>query len=191
MITFEQKIVVITGAASGLGLGIAKEIIKRKGTVILVDIDSQRLQEIQNDQPDGICETYTADVTDFSQIKKVLSDVAAKHHRIDYFFNNAGLGGTLPFEEATLDHWKKIIDLNLYGVIHGITAIYPIMKKQKSGHIINTSSIAGLIPFQGQALYNTTKFAVTGLSLTLEQELKKDGIAISILCPGMVKTRIF
>lgn len=191
MLDFVNTISIITGAASGLGLGISKEIIKRNGTIILLDIDRDRLNKVSEEMTQSKHEIFSVDVTDFSQIESIFKEVYKKYKQIDYLFNNAGIGGSLPFENATSDHWKKIIDLNIYGVVNGMMAIYPIMKKQKNGYIINTSSIAGLIPFKGQALYNTTKFAVSGLSLTLEQEFKEHNIDISIICPGMVKTRIF
>lgn len=191
MLNFENTISIITGAASGLGLGITKEIINRLGIVILLDIDRERLNNVCKEMDQNKYEIFTVDVTNCTEVENIFNNVYKKYKKIDYLFNNAGIGGTLSFANATSDHWKKIIDLNIYGVVNGMMAIYPIMKKQKKGYIINTSSIAGLIPFKGQSLYNTTKFAVTGLSLTLEQEFKEHNIDISIICPGMVKTRIF
>ncbi len=191
MLSFKNKIIIITGAASGLGLGLAIEISKREGQLILLDIDKERLERESKEKILGKYETYTCDVSDLNQLKTIFSKVEKKYGHIDYLFNNAGIGGTLPFEEATLEHWNKIINLNIYGVINGTTAIVPIMKKQKYGYIINTSSIAGLMPFKGQTLYNTTKYAITGFSLTLGKELENENIKVSIICPGMIKTRIF
>jgi NADP-dependent 3-hydroxy acid dehydrogenase YdfG len=188
---FHDKVVIITGAASGIGLGIASELSKHGAVVVMLDIDKDRLEKAGREHVAGRYETRVVDVTDFDQVKSAFERVHEKYGHIDYLFNNAGIGGTMPLEEATLPHWKKIIDLNLYGVINGVTAVYPVMKKQKSGYIVNTSSIGGIMPFPGQTLYNTTKYAVAGLSLSMEKELKKDNIHISIICPGMVKTRIF
>lgn len=191
MKTFRDKIAIITGAASGIGLGLASELSKRGAVVIVVDIDEERLDKASRDCIIGIHEKRVVDVIDFDSVKSLFAEIHEKYGRIDFLFNNAGIGGTLPFEDATLAHWNRIINLNVYGVINGVTAIYPLMKQQEFGHIINTSSISGLIPFPGQTLYNTTKFAITGLSLTLEKELRKNNINISIVCPGMVRTRIF
>ncbi|MBR4789272.1 MAG: SDR family oxidoreductase [Treponema sp.] len=191
MNSFKGKVSIITGAASGLGLGIASELSKLGSIVILLDIDNDRLLKAASENMYGPFETKIVDVTNYESIELTFNQIFGKYGHIDYLFNNAGIGGTLPFSEATIKHWNKIINLNMYGVINGMTAIYPIMKKQQSGHIINTSSIGGIIPFSGQALYNTTKYAIAGLSLSLERELKNDNIDISIICPGMVNTRIF
>jgi len=188
---FNDKVIIITGAASGIGLGIASELSKLGAVIVMLDIDRERLEKAGKENIAGKYETGVVDVTDFNAVQGAFESILEKYGHIDYLFNNAGIGGTLPLEEATMSHWKKIIDLNVYGVINGITAVYPIMKKQKSGYIINTSSIGGIMPFSGQTLYNTTKYAVAGLSLSAANELKKDNIDISIVCPGMVKTRIF
>jgi NAD(P)-dependent dehydrogenase (short-subunit alcohol dehydrogenase family) len=189
--TFAGKVVVVTGAASGLGLGIASRLSQFGAFVVAIDNDGQRLEAAISANLVAPHELSMVDVTNYNELESVINGVYAQHGRIDYLFNNAGIGGTLAFEQATLSHWHKIIDLNLYGVIHGMTAVYPLMKRQRFGHIINTSSISGLVPVAGQALYNATKFAVTGLSLSLVAEFENDNIYISIACPGMVQTRIF
>lgn len=191
MNSFKDKVSIVTGAASGLGLGISSELSKLGSIVIMLDIDNERLTKSAKENINGPYEIKLIDVTNFDQIKEAFNQIFEKYGHIDYLFNNAGIGGTLPFGKATINHWIKIVNLNLYGVINGVTAIYPIMKKQKFGYIVNTSSIGGIIPFSGQSLYNTTKYAITGLSLSLERELLKDNINISIICPGMVHTRIF
>ena len=191
MSLFAGKVAIVTGAASGIGLGLAREISKQGGRVAMIDIDIMRLDKATVDFPPGTYEKKIADVTNFEALKKCFSEIKERFGKIDYLFNNAGIGGTLPFGEATLEQWRRIVDLNLYGVIHGMMAMLPIMKEQNEGYIVNTSSIAGIIPFPGQTLYNTTKYAVTGLSLTVEKELLANNISISIVCPGMVNTRIF
>jgi NADP-dependent 3-hydroxy acid dehydrogenase YdfG len=190
MALFTNKVAIVTGAASGIGLGISQEVSRQGGTVVLLDIDADRLKSASASMQ-GSHQCRTIDVTDFEILKKNFDEIRTQFGRIDFLFNNAGIGGTLPFEDATMEHWKKIIDLNVYGVIHGMTAVLPIMREQTCGYIVNTSSIAGLIPFPGQTLYNTTKFAMMGLSLTVEAELKKYNINITSICPGMVHTRIF
>lgn len=188
---FKDKVAFITGAASGIGLGMSRRIAELGGRVVLADIDSERLDAAAQDPIFRHCELQVLDVTRFEDFQVALTEARRKLGRIDYLFNNAGVGGTLPIENATVNHWKRIIDLNVFGVINGVMSVLPIMKEQRHGYIVNTSSISGLIPFAGQALYNTTKFAITGLSLSLEKELRQFNIDISIICPGMVRTRIF
>ena len=167
------KTCVVTGAASGLGNGIAIKLIENQANVILIDIDGKRLNEFStNNKQKSNFEIKALDVTDFESIRQYFIHIQNKYGKIDYLFNNAGIGGTLPFETATIQQWNKIINLNLFGVINGVTAVYPIMVAQKSGYIINTSSISGIMPFPGQVLYNTTKYGIAGLSLSLLPEAK-------------------
>jgi len=189
----KDKICIITGAASGLGNGMAQKLVEYGAIVVLLDIDEVRLNQFKkvNANFSNYIEIKNVDVTKYEDVNNCFLDIYKKYGKIDYLFNNAGIGGTLPFEQATLKHWDKIINLNLYGVINGINAVYPLMVEQNYGNIINTSSISGIIPFSGQVLYNTTKYAITGLSLSLIKEAKKHNINVSIICPGMVKTRIF
>jgi short-subunit dehydrogenase len=189
---FKGKICIVTGAASGIGKGIAKKLLENDAFVVAIDIDDKKLSELKVEEPKSYnLDCRNIDVTDYEEMTKLFSDIKKSKGKIDILFNNAGIGGTLPLEQATMEHWKKIVNINLFGVINGVMAAYPIMKGQKSGRIINTSSLAGIMPFPGQVLYNTTKYAITGLSLSLIKEAEENNIQISILCPGMVKTRIF
>jgi short-subunit dehydrogenase len=117
--------------------------------------------------------------------------IVTRHGRLDYLFNNAGVGGTLDVRRATLVHWQRIVNLNLMGTVHGVHAAYPLMVEQRSGHIVNTASISGLVPWPGQTLYNTTKYAVVGLSHTLRTEAARYGVRVSVVCPGPVQSRIW
>jgi len=133
----------------------------------------------------------SVDVTNQEQVQHMVEHAASRHGRLDVLFNNAGLGGTLPIGEVTLEHWRRIIDLNLWGVIYGIHFALPIMRKQGGGHIVTTSSLAGLLPIPFQAIYCTTKYAVVGLSESLRFELEDEGIHFSVACPGSVVSRIW
>jgi len=125
------------------------------------------------------------------QVQKAIEDTAEEAGRLDFLFNNAGIGGTMPFETATLDDWKRIIDVNLWSVIYGVHTAVPIMLKQGSGHIVNTSSLAGLVPYPMQVIYDATKYAVVGLSESLRYEYAEKGISFSVICPGDIATPIF
>ena len=130
------------------------------------------------------------DVRDPAAVRRAIDAVVDAAGRLDYLFNNAGIGIGGEVDTLTLDDWSDIIDVNLRGVIHGVDAAYPIMIKQGSGHIVNTASMAGLITTSAQAAYSSTKHAVVALSKTLRVEGKTHGVRVSVLCPGVVRTPI-
>jgi len=162
-------------------------------TVFLADRDEKSLAEAVEKlkEHSGRVHSLVVDVTQQPQVQQSIQGAAARHGSLDFLFNNAGIGGTMQIETASLEHWRRIIDINLWGVIYGVDAALPIMRKQGSGHIVNTSSIAGLIPTPYQALYSTTKFAVAALTESLRYELAHEGLRFSTLCPGNVATQIF
>ena len=136
-------------------------------------------------------ETSRVDVSKQEEVRALIENTVARHGRLDLLFNNAGVGWGGPIRTADLKAWRRIMDINLWGVIFGIDAALPVMSRQKSGHIINTASIFGLVPGVYESLYCTTKHAVVGLSEALRYELEADGINVSVICPGAVATRIF
>lgn len=135
--------------------------------------------------------TVIVDVTFQEQVQRAVEDTVEEAGRLDFLFNNAGIGGTLPYETVSLDDWKNIVDVNLWSVIYGVHTAVPIMLKQGSGHIINTSSIAGIVPLPFQALYSLTKFGVTGLTESLRYEYAEKGLHFSTVCPSNIATPIF
>ncbi len=187
-----KPVAMITGGASGIGLALAQLLATRKIHVILADIDQASLEQCQAMfAQDESVEPMRLDVTDADAVQASVSRIAAVYGGLDYLFNNAGVGGTLDVRNATMAHWRRIVDLNLMGVVHGVQAAYPLMVKQQSGHIVNTSSISGLVPWPGQTLYNTTKYAVVGLSHTLRAEAARFGVKVSVICPGPVQSAIW
>ncbi|MFZ2175554.1 MAG: SDR family oxidoreductase [Rhodococcus sp. (in: high G+C Gram-positive bacteria)] len=191
---FADKVCIVTGAASGIGYAVADALLQRGARVTMADRDSESLAsclaELEGIHPHRV-RTATVDVTVENQVMELIEQVDATEGRLDALFNNAGIGGTLPIGEATSEHWRRIIDVNLWSVIYGVTAALPIMRRQGSGHIVNTSSFAGLVPMPYQSLYGATKFAVSGMSEALRYELADEGIHVSVVCPGNVATRIF
>ena len=127
---------------------------------------------------------------DYPSFERAVAEVVRQSGRIDYLFNNAGIGVGGEIDSYTLDDWTDVIDVNLRGVIHGIQAVYPIMIRQHSGHIVNTASMAGLITGAGQASYSATKHAVVALSSTLRLQAARHGVQASVLCPGVIRTPI-
>ena len=161
---FRNKVAVVTGGASGLGLALCEALLNRQAQVVLADIDGEAAQQQAERLQHGAAQLRAVplDVTQLAAVKALISDVVRQFGRVDLMFNNAGIGGTLPYPQATREHWERIVQLNLWGVIHGTEAAFGQMKQQGSGQIVNTSSIADLIPFPGHVLYTTTKYAVVG-----------------------------
>ncbi len=190
---YKNKICIVTGANSGIGYALSEELLKRGGIVYMAGRNPKKVAaaaEQLSTYEDRI-NTLTVDVTNQKQVQNAIQDTATETGSLDFLFNNAGIGGTLQFETATLEDWKTIIDTNLWSVIYGVDTAVPIMLKQGYGHIINTSSIAGIIPFPFQALYSLTKFGVTGLTESLRYEYAEKGLHFSTICPSNIATPIF
>jgi NAD(P)-dependent dehydrogenase (short-subunit alcohol dehydrogenase family) len=190
---FLDQVCVVTGGASGIGLALAEALLENGARVLLADRDEASLAAavVQLARHGERLATTSVDVVDAAQVAQMIEAATARFGPIDYLFNNAGIGGTLPIESATLAHWQRVIDVNLWGVIHGIQAALPAMRHRGRGHIVNTASISGLLPIPGQSLYNAAKYAVVGLSESLRLELQADGIGVSVVCPGAVVSRIW
>lgn len=138
----------------------------------------------------GRATTAELDVRDAEQFERVAQEAQRKGGSIDYLFNNAGIGVAGDAAHYSLADWFDVFDVNLRGVVHGVHAVYPIMREQGSGHIINTASMAGLIPSAEAASYATSKHAVVGLSKALRIEAGVHGVRVSALCPGVIRTPI-
>jgi NAD(P)-dependent dehydrogenase (short-subunit alcohol dehydrogenase family) len=190
---FRGKGCVVTGAASGIGFAVTEALLEADAVVFMADRDTEMLSSAVEHLGNFADRVYSVsvDVTNQEQVQHMVAYAASRHGRVDVLFNNAGIGGTMQISEATLEHWRRIIDINLWGVIYGIHAALPIMRRQGEGHIVNTASLAGLIPVPFQALYNATKYAVVGLSESLRFELEDEGIHFSVICPGAVVSRIW
>ena len=188
----EGKVVVITGASSGLGESTARHLAELGATVVLgarrVDrIDALARELTANGQQALAVQT---DVTDRVQVQRLVDAAIARFGRIDVMINNAGLMPHSPLERLKIDDWDRMIDVNLKGVLYGIAAALPPMQAQKSGHIINVSSVAGHKVRPGGAVYSATKHAVRALSEGLRQEVKPYNIRTTVISPGAVDTEL-
>lgn len=185
------RVAVVTGAASGIGHALAVALVARGDIVTVADLDQQgaaRVAEDLGSRYPGQAGAAGVDVQDATAVAGLIQSVKDKHGRIDLMFNNAGISVGGVAEEHTLDHWNRAIDVNLRGVVHGVHAAYPIMLEQGFGHIINTASLAGLVPSPLKIAYTATKYAVVGLSLGLRSEAADHGVQVSVVCPGYVDT---
>ncbi|MGH2905148.1 MAG: SDR family NAD(P)-dependent oxidoreductase [Solirubrobacterales bacterium] len=186
---FNGKVAIVTGAASGLGQGFATEIAKAGGTVVAADINVEGAEKTV--EPFDKAEAHQLDVTDSAAVVALVDATVAKHGRLDYIFNNAGIATQGLVEEIPIENWDEIIDINLKGVVYGTSAAYKQMVKQGHGHIVNTASLAGLVPSPLLAPYSTVKFGVVGLSDSLRVEAQAKGVNVTALCPGFIESGIY
>jgi NAD(P)-dependent dehydrogenase (short-subunit alcohol dehydrogenase family) len=191
--TFKDKIVVVTGGASGIGRALGQELCSSGARVVLADLNAELLSQTGEElrASGGRVDTAALDVRDFEAVKSLIEGTARDRGRIDYLFNNAGIGVGGESRDVSLDDWRDVIDTSLYGVVHGVVAAYPIMLKQGSGHIVNTASLAGLIPAPGEVSYSAAKYGIVGLSHALRAEAADLGVRVSVVCPGWIETPIF
>lgn len=188
----EGKIVVITGASSGLGEATAR-LLSTKGAILVLGARRQdRLKALAETlaSAGGKALTMTTDVTDPAQVKRLVDAAVRTFGRVDVMINNAGLMPQAPLELLKIDEWDQMINVNIKGVLYGIAAALPHMKEQKTGHFINVSSVAGHRVGPGFAVYAATKHAVLALSEGLRQEVKPYNIRTTVISPGAVATEL-
>jgi len=185
------KVVVITGASSGLGEATAKMLAQKGAKLVLGARREERLQRMVDDiTSDGGEAIYKAvDVTKRDEVEALANAALEKFGRIDVLVNNAGLMPLAPLDELKVDEWDQMIDVNIKGVMYGVGAVLPTMRKQESGHIINLSSIAGHVVFPGATVYCATKFAVKAISEGIRQE-SNGQIRSTNISPGAVATEL-
>lgn len=188
----EGKVIVITGASSGLGEAAARRLSADGAIVVLGARRSDRIESLAQElnRRGGKALAITTDVTQRNQVQALVDTAVEKHGRIDVMINNAGLMPQAPLERLKIEEWDRTIDVNLKGVLYGIAAALPHMKRRKSGHFINVSSVAGHKVRAGGAVYAATKHAVRALSEGLRQEVKPYNIRTTVISPGAVVSEL-
>lgn len=185
-----NKVVVITGGSSGLGAETARHLVQAGAKVVLGARRLDRLQALAQElglPPGAVMQT---DVTQLAQVQALVARAVEMHGRVDVMLNNAGVMPLSPFEQLRVDEWSQTIDVNIKGVLHGIAAALPPMQTQKSGQIINVSSVAGHVVSGGGVVYSASKFAVRAISEGLRKEVKPYNIRSTILSPGAIDTEL-
>lgn len=190
MQSFRDKVAIVTGGASGIGRAICEALGRHGSQVVVADIDFHKAQEIAAtiSKNGGKASPARVDVTEDEQIRNLIYETAVSHGRLDYMFNNAGIDIGGEARDLLPEHWSRIFQVNLMGVVYGTRAAYALMVRQGHGHIVNTASLCGIIPTPLQVPYATTKHAVVGLSTSLRTEAAGLGVKVSVFCPGLVRT---
>jgi NAD(P)-dependent dehydrogenase (short-subunit alcohol dehydrogenase family) len=184
------RVAVITGGASGIGLGIAHAAAAAGMKIALLDIETAALEAARPGLPPETL-ALRADVSDPATLAAAAEQVFARFGRIDVVCNNAGVLVRGALADSRIRDWEWLVGVNLLGVVHGIRIFVPYLRMHgEGGHVVNTASIAGLSALPGFGIYSATKHAVVALSEVLREELAPEGIGVSVLCPGGVKTRI-
>lgn len=190
--TYKDAVAIVTGGASGIGRALGEGLARRGACVVLADLQKDAAEEVANGirSAGGKADAVYLDVRNFSAVENLVNETAKTHGRLDYIFNNAGIavGGEVRY--YTIDDWNYIYDVNLHGVTNGVQAAYQVMLRQGFGHIVNTASMAGLTATPFTVSYGATKHAVVGLSMSLRVEAETEGIRVSALCPGFIRTAI-
>jgi NAD(P)-dependent dehydrogenase (short-subunit alcohol dehydrogenase family) len=182
---------IVTGGGSGIGAALVRALTAAGADVLCTDIDADAATQTATAATGpGTATAERLDVTDAAAVQAAVDGVVARAGRLDFMFNNAGIVWGGDTELLTLDQWNAIIDVNIRGVVHGVKAAYPVMIRQGHGQIVNTASLAGLVPGGRLVSYSMTKHAVVGLSLGLRAEALRHGVNVLVVCPGAVETPI-
>lgn len=187
----EGKVIIITGASSGIGAATTKLLAEQGANVIMVARRKDKLDAIKDSLPQLSIHAIEADVTDPESLQRVVDFAMEKFGRIDVLYNNAGVMPVNALEKRAYDEWKQILDIDVMGVLNGIAAVLPTMIEQRHGHILATDSVLGHVVVPNLAVYCGAKSAIRAIMEGLRQEQHDNGIKTSIISPGVVHTDIF
>ena len=193
MDSLNGRVSVVTGGGSGIGRALAEAFAREGARVVVADLDEAGMADVVGPirARGGEALAVRTDVTDLASVQALADRAFGAFGRVHVLCNNAGVALWGGLETATHRDWQWVLGVNVWGVIHGLEAFLPRMIAQKEpGHIVNTASMAGLVATRGLGIYNTSKYAVVGLSETLAKDLKPYGIGVSVLCPMGVSTKI-
>jgi NAD(P)-dependent dehydrogenase (short-subunit alcohol dehydrogenase family) len=188
----QGKVAIVTGGGSGIGRALCLELAHQGASAVVVDINEEQVARTVDQivQAGGSASAYPLDVSDSTGLDRLVRDTVDRHRRIDFMFNNAGIGWSGDYQAMNPADIDRIVKTNLQAVLLGSLAVYPTMIEQGFGHIVNTASSTALLPTPGSALYSATKHGVLGFSSALREEARLYGVRVSVVCPGFVKTNL-
>lgn len=191
MNSMKDKVIVILGASSGIGEATVKLLASKGEKLVIASRREEKLKALADTLTESNIAYKSADVTNFDEVKAVIDMAMELHGRVDVLYNNAGIMPTAPLIEGRRNEWRQMLDINVMGVLNGISAVLPIMVKQHSGHIIATDSVLGHHVYENSTVYCGTKFAVRAIMEGLRQEHRLDNIKSTIVSPGNVATDLY
>ncbi|WP_409022841.1 SDR family oxidoreductase [Dellaglioa sp. P0083] len=190
MLDISEKVIIIMGSSSGIGEATARLLASRGAKLVIAARREDKIKQLANELGEKVF-YQAADVTNREQVQAVIDLAIKEFGRIDVLYNNAGIMPQGNLSNLEYDKWEQMLNINIMGVLNGLGAVLPIMKKQQDGLIIATDSVAGHVVYPGSAVYNGTKYAVRAIMEGLRQEEFSNGIRSTIVSPGMVRTELF
>jgi NAD(P)-dependent dehydrogenase (short-subunit alcohol dehydrogenase family) len=190
---FENAVAIVTGGGMGLGEALCEELGRRGATVVVADINDDAARQVaaRLERSGAPARAQRVDVADQADVAEMIEATVAEYGRIDYLINNAGIAIGGDSRDLSVEQWRRVLDVDLLGVVYGTISAYQVMVRQGHGHIVNISSLSGLVPQPGNIPYCTSKHGVVGLSLSLRCEGADLGVQVSAVCPGDMKTKIY
>ncbi len=190
---FQGAVAIVTGGGMGLGEALSEELGRRGATVVVADIDGDAARQVAGrlEQSGAPARGVRVDVADPGAMAELIESTVTEYGRVDYMINNAGIAIGGDSRDLSMQQWRRVLDVDLLGVVHGTVYAYRLMARQGHGHIVNISSLSGLVPQPGNAAYCTSKHGIVGLSLSLRAEGADLGVKVSAACPGDMKTKIY
>jgi len=189
---FKDAVAIVTGGASGIGRCLAEQLAGAGARVVIADIDFEKAQQVASgfSSAGKQIEAVALDVSQAADVESSVKTIVERHGRLDYMFNNAAVAVAGEFRDLSPEHFRRVLEVNVMGVVHGSMAAYRVMLRQRAGHIVNVASMTGLLPTPMLSAYSTSKHAIVGLSTALRIEAKWLGVNVSVACPGLVDTSI-
>jgi len=190
--TFDGRVAIVTGGTSGIGRALCLSLGRLGATVVVAGRNMNRARDVVKGitEANGRAQAERVDVRYKDEVAELVARTVEQHGRLDYMFNNAGVAILGEAQDITLDAWQWVMDVNLWGVVHGTMAAYDVMREQGTGHIVNVSSVQGIVPFAASTPYCASKHAVVGYTVGLRAEAADFGVRVSVVCPDAVESNL-